>query len=82
MTEQELLAVATRILRSLLLDDGIDLDMGTRREEVPGWDSLAYVNFIVALEMELGVKFRVAEVESFENVGAVVRRAHALMKAA
>jgi acyl carrier protein len=47
--------------------------MNTKRDEVPNWDSFAYVNFIVAVEMEFGMKFRVADVESFQNVGAIVR---------
>ena len=79
MTEPEALTAFTRILRDLLDDDSVVLDMGTRRSDVPGWDSFAYVNFIVAIEMELNVKFRVADVESFETVGDIVRAALALM---
>ena len=37
--------------------------METRREDVPDWDSFNYVNFIVAVEMEFGVKFKVADIE-------------------
>jgi len=47
--------------------------METKRDEVPNWDSFAYVSFIVAVEIEFGMKFRVADVESFQNVGAIVR---------
>jgi acyl carrier protein len=54
------------------------LSMETKRDEVPNWDSFAYVSFIVAVEMKYGVKFGVAEVESFQNVGAIVRRISAL----
>jgi acyl carrier protein len=72
MTDQEILPVLTRILRDLLLDDSIVLTMETRREDVPDWDSFNYINFIVAAEMEFGVKFKVADVESFANVGAIV----------
>lgn len=79
MTEQDILQTCTRILRDLLADDSIELTMETRRDEVPKWDSFGYVNFIVALEMECGVRFGVAEVESFDNVGAIVRRTKALM---
>jgi acyl carrier protein len=43
------------------------------REDVPGWDSFNYVNFIVAVEAEYGIKFRIAEIESFPNVGAIVK---------
>jgi acyl carrier protein len=73
MTDQETLAKFTRILRDLLLDDSIELTMETRREDVPNWDSFNYINFIVAVEMEFGVKFKVADIESFPNVGAIVR---------
>src|SRR5579863_1490137 len=62
MTDQETLAKFTRILRDLLLDDSIELTMETRREDVPNWDSFNYINFIVAVE-----------IESFPNVGAIVR---------
>jgi acyl carrier protein len=79
MTDKDILVVFTRILRDLLSDDSIVLGMDTTRDEVPNWTSLGYVSFIVAVEIELGVKFRVAEVESFENVGAIVRRIKALL---
>ena len=72
MTDQEILDKFTRILRDLLLDDSIELTMETRREDVPNWDSFNYINFIVAVEIEFGVKFMVADIESFPNVGAIV----------
>lgn len=78
MTDQEILDIFSGILRSLLLDDSILLKMETRREEVPNWDSFNYINFIVAVEMELGVKFKVADVESFENVGEIATQVRAM----
>lgn len=78
MTDQEILDIFSGILRSLLLDDSIFLKMETRREEVPNWDSFNYINFIVAVEMELGVKFKVADVESFENVGEIATQVRAM----
>ena len=73
MTDQERLTTLTQILSDLLGDDSIALTMDTVREDVPGWDSFAYINFIVATEAEFGVKFRIADVESFPNVGAIVK---------
>lgn len=72
MTNQEILAKFSGILRDILLDDSIALTMETRRDDVPGWDSFAYINFIVAVETEFDVKFRLGEVESFPDVGAIV----------
>ena len=72
MTVQEILAAFTRILRDLLLDDSIVLAMETRREDIPNWDSFNYINFIVAVELEFGAKFKIADIEAFPNVGAIV----------
>ena len=82
MTDQELLITLTRILRDLLLDDSIDLKMSTRREDVPNWDSFNYINFIVAVEIEFGVKFKVADVESFQNVGEILAQLKTMMQKA
>ena len=82
MQEQDILRRLTSILRDLLSDDSIKLTMETKREDVPNWDSFSYVIFMVAVETEFRVKFRVAEVESFPDVGAIVRRTGALLPAA
>jgi len=79
VTDQDLLTVFNRILRDLLGDDSIVLAMRTRRHEVNGWDSIMYVNFIVAVELELKIKFRVADVESFQTVGDIVAEARSLL---
>jgi acyl carrier protein len=80
MTVQEVLTSINRILCDLLLDDAIKLTMETRREDVPNWDSFNYINFIVAVEGEFGVKFKVADIESFENVGGIVPETANLLK--
>jgi acyl carrier protein len=37
------------------------------------------VNFIVAVELELRIKFSVSDVESFETVGDIVAEARSLL---
>lgn len=74
MTDAEILETLTRILRDLLGDPDIVLTAATTRPEVPRWDSFAYVTFIVAVEVEYGIKFNLADVESFETVGDIVRQ--------
>jgi acyl carrier protein len=80
MTDQEILNGFIRILRDLLLDNSIVLSMGTRREDIPNWDSFNYINFIVAVEIEFGVKFKVADIESFENIGAIIAETKANLR--
>lgn len=72
MDEQTVIETLTTILQDLLEDPSITLSSTTVREDVAGWDSFAYVNFIVAVETELGIRFRVADVESFQSVGDIV----------
>ncbi|MGH8290692.1 MAG: acyl carrier protein [Steroidobacteraceae bacterium] len=79
MNDQQMLDIFSGILRDLLGEDSIVLRMDTRRADVRGWDSFNYVNFIVGVEMRLGVKFGVADIESFENVGEIVRRTQVLL---
>ena len=79
MTDQEILSAFNRILRELLLDDSIVLSVDTRREDVPNWDSFNYINFMVAVESKFGVKFKIADVESFESVGAIVAGTQTLL---
>jgi len=74
MNREQILAVLTRILRNLLLDDTLILTMQARREDIQNWDSFNYINFIVAVEIEFGVKFKIADIESFENLGAIVKQ--------
>ncbi len=64
----------THILRDLLFDDSLVLTESSVRADVPDWDSFSYVNFIVTVEMQFGIKFSVAEVESFVTVGEIVAR--------
>jgi len=78
MTEQQLLELFTRTLCDLLGDDDIVLTMTTNRADVPRWDSFNYINFIVIIETELKIRFKIADVESFADVGAIVRCAAAL----
>ena len=80
MTDQEILQTLTRILRDLLGDPAIVLTPATTRPEVPRWDSFAYVTFIVAVETEFGIRFPLADVESFQTVGDIVNAIKALRR--
>ncbi len=79
MTEQELLESFTQILRNLLVDDSIELTMETARNDVLAWDSFNYINFIVVVEVELNIKFKISDVESFNTVGEIVIAAKNLL---
>jgi acyl carrier protein len=80
MNEPEILSTFTGILRDLLGDDSIELSMNSKRADIPAWDSFQYVTFIAAVEIQMGVKFRVADVESFATVGDIVHETQKLLQ--
>jgi acyl carrier protein len=38
-------------------------------ESVPGWDSLAHINLVSAIEQEFNIRFALGELETLKNVG-------------
>jgi acyl carrier protein len=78
MTEQETLNTLTRIARDLMGDDSIALTSSMKGRDIPGWDSSTYVNFVVAAEIELKIKFKLADIESFETFGDMVKAIQAV----
>jgi hypothetical protein len=72
MANEEIPTASTSILRDLSLDDSTALTMRTRRKNIPTWDSVNYINFIVALELKVDMKFKVADVQSFPNGCGIV----------
>jgi acyl carrier protein len=80
MNPAEILGELTTILRDLLGDDTIVLQMTTVRSDIPIWDSFNYITFMVAVESKFGIKFRTSDVEAFANVGEIVQKVLDLKK--
>jgi acyl carrier protein len=56
------------ILKELNLDD-FPLTDQTVASQVPGWDSLHYVQILSAVEKEFAIRFKSLEVLRLKNVG-------------
>jgi acyl carrier protein len=59
----------TQIVKDTIGDDDLDLDESTSAADVDGWDSLAHINNIVAVESEYGVVFSSEQLSQFDNLG-------------
>ena len=55
MTQSEILAQLTPIIREVLDNDSIELRRETTAADVEDWDSVAHVRIMVAVEEEFGV---------------------------
>ncbi len=59
----------TQIVKDTLGDDDLELDESTIAADVTGWDSLAHINIMVAVEEEFGVMFSSEQLGQFSNLG-------------
>lgn len=73
--EQAILDKVTEIIRDLFDEYDGPVTMETTANDVPQWDSLSHVRLMVMIEMELGVHFGTSEMQSFKNLGDLVRAA-------
>jgi acyl carrier protein len=69
MTEAEIYAALTKVFRDVLDSPALTLTASTRGADLPGWDSMAYVNIITGIEAELGVEFTTAEIDAANTAG-------------
>ena len=57
------------IVQDVLGDDELELHEQTAADDVEGWDSLAHINIMVAVEGAYGVTFTSDELSGFRNLG-------------
>jgi len=57
------------IFRAVLGDGSIELADETRAADLPGWDSLAHINTMFAVENAFGVEFPGDEFARVETIG-------------
>jgi acyl carrier protein len=67
----------TTIFREVFDQPTLELRDDLTGKDVDGWDSLAHINLIVALERNLNIRFAIAEAskmkEPGQNVGSLLR---------
>jgi acyl carrier protein len=61
-----------RIIRSELDDQPLDVTEHTVIDGIDGWDSVAHVRIIVAVEARFSVRFEPDEYMDFQNVGDLI----------
>ena len=81
MSDEEIYAGLTDIVRGIFGDDTIVLDARTTAADVKGWDSINNINIIVAAEVRFGIRFSGEEIESIANVGDFVHTIRARLAA-
>jgi acyl carrier protein len=52
--------------------ENLELTEDSTAESVEGWDSLAHINIIIAIEQDFEIKFTLEEIGEFENIKKIV----------
>ena len=75
MTEDRRAAVLERlanIIRTGVKRPDVVISEKTTARDVPGWDSLAHINVIVAVESEFALKLKSSEVARVQDVAGLI----------
>ena len=57
------------IFRTVFDDQDLVIEDRTTAADVPGWDSVAHINLMFAIEEAFGVQFSDNQLAAFKNVG-------------
>jgi acyl carrier protein len=65
------------VFRRVFDDDGLVITELTSATDVDGWDSMAHINLIIAIERRFGVKFAASEIAALgrrgQSVGSMIQ---------
>jgi acyl carrier protein len=73
MTNAQVHEKLTSVFRKVFNDPELTVGETTTADDVDGWDSIAHVSLIVAVEKAFNVRFTTKEVKALANVGDFVR---------
>jgi acyl carrier protein len=68
----EILGKITEVVRDQLDDDGVQLSVQTVSSDIEGWDSLAHVRILIAVEQAFGMRLTTTQIASIESVGELI----------
>jgi acyl carrier protein len=77
--EQSVLLELTPIFQTVLGNGALTLTADVSARDVDGWDSLAHMKLIVAIEEHFGIKLKLREIVRFRKVGDIC---HAIVDSA
>jgi acyl carrier protein len=69
MSRTTIIQELTPIFRDVLDVPDLELQSESSASNVDGWDSLAHVNLVVAIEKRYRVRFALGELQGLKNVG-------------
>ena len=72
MEHDNTLEQLNEIMRDILDDPSVTLTPDTTADDVPGWDSMSHITFLVEVEARFRVKFQTSQIAGLRNVGQLL----------
>lgn len=72
MEREEVICKLNEIFEDIIDEGPVSLFETSTSKDVAGWDSLANIQIVVAIEKSLNIKFTSDEIISWKNVGALI----------
>lgn len=72
LTEDQVVARLTPVFRDVLGQRDLTIARNLDASKVRGWDSLAHVSLVAAVEEEFSVRFALGELQDLQNVGDMI----------
>ena len=72
MTREEIYARLLGVFKDVFDDRRIKIDDTTTSKDIIGWDSLAHIQLIDAVQDEFSLEFAVEDAANLKNVGELV----------
>ncbi len=69
MTHTDTWDALVAVIREMFGDDTMAIYSDTKAADVPGWDSVAHVELMIAVEERFGIRFTTGEAAGMNNVG-------------
>ena len=72
MKREEVVSQLTKIIQSILSCENLELHENLTIIDIEGWDSLAHINIIHAIEKNFNIKFKLMEFYKIDNIGTLL----------
>jgi acyl carrier protein len=69
------------VFRRVFDDDDLAISASTSAEDIDGWDSMAHINLIIAIEKRFKIKFAAGEIATLARRGQTVGNMMELLNA-
>tara|TARA_B100000795_G_scaffold261186_1_gene237737 strand:- start:1556 stop:1807 length:252 start_codon:yes stop_codon:yes gene_type:complete len=60
------------IVRNIIGDDSIEIELQTVASDVNGWDSLAHITIVISIEQHYSIKFSLTELQNIKEISGLV----------